>query len=114
MLLKMGEDGVLSKVDEDDLITVSEKELNSLLKENEKLKEQKQRICNYIQTRYNECKTPKLKEFVNPAFIVEEGSGYIGALYDLKKGLMKRGLWEITIDEHESTKINTDGWNING
>ena len=38
MLLKMGEDGVLSQVDEDDLVYVSEKELEDLIKENEQLK----------------------------------------------------------------------------
>ena len=39
MLLKMGEDGVLSQVDEDDLVYVSEKELEDLIKENEQLKQ---------------------------------------------------------------------------
>ena len=44
MLLKMSEDGVLSSVDEDDLVYVSEKELNSLLEENEQLKQEKELI----------------------------------------------------------------------
>lgn len=40
MLLKMGENRVMEKVDDDDLVYVSEKELDALLKENEKLKQQ--------------------------------------------------------------------------
>ena len=63
-------------------------------------------ICNYIQTRLNETQTPALKQFVNPAFITEEGAGYKSALMDIKKGLMKRGLWEITVEENEYTKIH--------
>lgn len=67
-------------------------------------------ICNYIQTRLNECTNGGVKRFVSPAFVIEEGNGYIGALMDIKKGLLKRGLWEITVEEHEYTKINTEGW----
>ena len=67
-------------------------------------------ICNYIQRKLNECQEGKVKYFVNPAFACEEGSGYITALMAVKKGLMKRGLWEITIEEHKYTIIDTTDW----
>ena len=67
-------------------------------------------ICNYIQTRMNECQEGGVARFVNSAFVCEEGSGYIGALSDIKKGLMKRKLWQITVEEGRWTKINTEGW----
>ena len=79
---------------------------NSFADENEQLK---QDICNYIQRRLNECQNGGVKRFVNEAFVLEEGSGYISALLDIKKGLMKRGLWNISVDEKYG-KINTEGW----
>lgn len=68
------------------------------------------KICDYIQRRLNETQNGGVKRFVNPAFVCEEGSGYISALLDIKKGLMKRGLWYTNVEELEYTKINTEGW----
>lgn len=67
-----------------------------------KLHDEKVEMCNYIQTRINESCNPKvLSRFVNSAFLLEEGTGYKTALSHIKKGLMKRGLWQTTIKEEE-------------
>lgn len=67
-------------------------------------------ICNYIQRKLNESVHDKKMNDIIPDGFVEERCGYRRALFNLKKGLMKRKVWEITVDEDEFTRINTEGW----
>lgn len=57
-----------------------------------------EKICEYIQGRLDECKGGNLKAYVNEAFLIEEGNGYIGALCDIRYGLKKKGLWQLPED----------------
>ena len=65
-----------------------------------------EKICVFIQNRIDACENGNLKAYVNPAFLLEEGSGYMDALYDIRKGLKKRDLWVLPEDYENPYKHN--------
>ena len=59
---------------------------------------EKVKICNYIQTKLNEVGTKKMRDNIGYDSI-EESIGYKKALLQIKKGLIRRELWETTVKE---------------